>query len=302
MDIPSNSYSDIRIRKANDSDQYENLVLSLKDGGAHLSLSNSSGDTVNGLSLLDSSTTLSQPLTISSGGTGASERSQGFDNLAYLGNDITTDSTDNVGTWAGLGSGYAYYTAEGGLRNQPTESGFLISRVNGYDISQEFISMGDSPSVYVRSGDVNRTIFSSWYRDLNDSDLSSVTTQSVAAFMFGSDTGTSSTGFDATVRYAYRAGVFLVFMFFSRKFSNVASVSNGTWYTGITLPYKPVCNHYCPVCCTNRTDTYTAGGGASIQIIVDSGGRLCIAYANNLSYSGVSEVNFSGVCAYTPVL
>lgn len=64
---------------------------------------------------------------INQGGTGASTRPVAFNNLALIGADpITTPSDDTPANWHALGSGYAWYTKNNELNNQPGQYGHLI--------------------------------------------------------------------------------------------------------------------------------------------------------------------------------
>ena len=65
--------------------------------------------------------------TIAQGGTNASTRPVAFNNLTFIGtNPITTPSDDTPANWIALGSGYAWYSQNNALNNQPSQYGHLI--------------------------------------------------------------------------------------------------------------------------------------------------------------------------------
>ena len=75
--------------------------------------------------------------------------------VAFLGNQpISAVANDTIENWATLGSGYAWYCTGGLLNNQPSPFGFLVSYVNGLDVSQIWRSQDAGPT-YMRSGNAN---------------------------------------------------------------------------------------------------------------------------------------------------
>ena len=91
-------------------------------------------------------------LPVTRGGTGATDRLNAFENLAFLGNNPIASTTDDTTTnWVNLGSGYAFFSGNGQLTDQPTTYGFVISFVCGSDIFQLWKGqvVGE---MYVRSG------------------------------------------------------------------------------------------------------------------------------------------------------
>lgn len=89
---------------------------------------------------------------VTRGGTGATNRLYAFENLAFLGNNPIASTTDDTTTnWVNLGSGYAFFSNNGQLTDQPTTYGFVISFVCGGDIFQIWKSQVVD-EMYVRSG------------------------------------------------------------------------------------------------------------------------------------------------------
>lgn len=76
-------------------------------------------------------------LDIAHGGTGANTKKEAFANLAFLGNNpISSPSEDKVQKWCELGSGYAWYTTDGLLINQPFQYMFIINYIQDKDVFQ----------------------------------------------------------------------------------------------------------------------------------------------------------------------
>lgn len=102
------------------------------------------------------------PLDISKGGTGAEDRVSAFKNLAYLGENVSTDyfSEDTYELWKGLGTGYAYFTDRYGINSTPVFSkSLLLSIVTGSDVAQWlFPLVGDAENFYYRKNDGSNTM------------------------------------------------------------------------------------------------------------------------------------------------
>lgn len=65
--------------------------------------------------------------TIAQGGTNANTRPVAFNNLSFMGtNPITSPENDTPENWHALGSGYAWYSQNNALNNQPGQYGHLI--------------------------------------------------------------------------------------------------------------------------------------------------------------------------------
>ena len=74
---------------------------------------------------------------IENGGTGANTKKEAFANLAYLGNNpISSPSEDTTQKWCELGTGYAWYTTDGLLINQPYQYMFVINYIQDKDVFQ----------------------------------------------------------------------------------------------------------------------------------------------------------------------
>lgn len=76
-------------------------------------------------------------LDIAHGGTGANTKKEAFNNLAFLGNNpISSTDEDTTQKWCELGSGYAWYTTDGLLVNQPFQYMFIINYIQDKDVFQ----------------------------------------------------------------------------------------------------------------------------------------------------------------------
>ncbi len=91
-------------------------------------------------------------LDIAHGGTGASTKKEAFNNLAFLGNNpISATSEDTPQKWGELGNGYAWFYTDGLLINQPYQYMFVINYTMGGNVFQKG-SEQKSGTVYYRSG------------------------------------------------------------------------------------------------------------------------------------------------------
>lgn len=91
-------------------------------------------------------------LDIEHGGTSANTKKEAFANLAFLGNNpISSPSEDKVQKWCELGSGYAWYTTDGLLINQPYQYMFIINYTMDSDVFQ-IGSNQKTGTVYCRTG------------------------------------------------------------------------------------------------------------------------------------------------------
>ena len=98
-------------------------------------------------------------LDIAHGGTGKKTRKEAFDNLAFLGVDpISSTSEDTTAKWKELGSGYAWFTTDGLMINQPYVYMFVISYINGVGDVFQIGNEQKSGTVYYRNGNS-----SDWY-------------------------------------------------------------------------------------------------------------------------------------------
>ena len=91
-------------------------------------------------------------LDIAHGGTGKATKKEAFDNLAFLGNNpISSTDEDTTQKWCELGSGYAWYTTDGLLVNQPYQYMLVIN----YAIDGDVFQIGYEQkvgTVYYRTG------------------------------------------------------------------------------------------------------------------------------------------------------
>ena len=75
-----------------------------------------------------------------------------FKRHRYIGqNPITSTANDTVAAWRELGNGFALYTQDGCLLNQPSQFGFLIQYMAQSDLVQLWITTVNGP-VYYRNG------------------------------------------------------------------------------------------------------------------------------------------------------
>ena len=74
---------------------------------------------------------------VENGGTGKATKKEAFTNLAFLGNNpISSTDEDTTQKWCELGSGYAWYTTDGLLVNQPFQYMFIINYIQDKDVFQ----------------------------------------------------------------------------------------------------------------------------------------------------------------------
>lgn len=93
---------------------------------------------------------------ISKGGTGATTRVGGFNNLFFMGtNPITTTTNDTTAKWAAQGNGLAWYNTTGQLNDQPSQYGALLNmHTIGSEIAQLWFEAPNG-KIYHRGGDGN---------------------------------------------------------------------------------------------------------------------------------------------------
>ena len=101
---------------------------------------------------------LSGTVPLSKGGTGANNASDALANLGafrFLGNNvITSTNNDTPSNWVALGSGYAFFSDEGVLTDQPSHWGIVVSFVTGSDIFQMWRVQTSGPT-YWRGGNAS---------------------------------------------------------------------------------------------------------------------------------------------------
>ena len=97
---------------------------------------------------------------ISKGGTGATTRAGGFENLYLIGgNPISSTTNDTTAKWAEIGCGLAWYGTEGYLIDQPGQYGALANfNATGSEIQQLWFT-APGGAVYHRGGNA-----SGWFK------------------------------------------------------------------------------------------------------------------------------------------
>ena len=108
--------------------------------------------------------------------------------VAYLGeNPVKSTADDTTDRWYRIGSGYAWYSTNGLLNDQPAQYGFLLNYVYGSDVFQIWNTQSNGP-MYTRSGNA-----SGWGRSWTKLiDSSSIGSQTVNKAKYAS--GQSGTG------------------------------------------------------------------------------------------------------------
>ena len=126
-------------------------IGSLQSGnGVYYRTGNYSGWTVNWTPLFGANSIVP----IANGGTGKATKKEAFANLAFLGNNpISSTSEDTTVKWGELGSGYAWFYTDGLMINQPYPYMFVISYYS--NDSGDVFQIGSnqkSGTVYYRTG------------------------------------------------------------------------------------------------------------------------------------------------------
>lgn len=104
---------------------------------------------------------------IANGGTGATSRTVAYDNLAYLGSNITGGtSNDTREFWQNKGNGYAYFSTNGQVVGQPGQWGFIINHVIWSEVHQEWFMQGKGH--YYRVANGSTTTMPEWTRILDE--------------------------------------------------------------------------------------------------------------------------------------
>lgn len=114
--------------------------------------------------------TSKEAVTIAQGGTGATTKAEALNNLMYLGrNPITSPSADTITNWRAQGTGYAWYTAQDQINNQPSQWGVLINYA--LDSNDAFQLWGTAAGpVYHRSGNQSADLTThTWRKFFDDS-------------------------------------------------------------------------------------------------------------------------------------
>lgn len=97
-------------------------------------------------------------LPIGNGGTGANNSSDALANLGafrFLGNNVISSTDDDTtSNWGTLGSGYAFFSNNGLLNDQPSQWGIVVNFVTGNDIFQMWHVQTGGPT-YWRGGNAS---------------------------------------------------------------------------------------------------------------------------------------------------
>lgn len=150
--------------------------------------------------------------------------------MEYLGaNVITNSANDTAVNWIGFGTGYAMFSTTGALMNKPSNYGMVLSWVNANNVTQLWITVGGSNSVWKRSGDNANGNPGGWYgsgwKKLAEAD-------SVLPAQSSPETITFS-GYRAVAQgYASTSTNANVFMPMPNNASGAAVVRTGTWTLG----------------------------------------------------------------------
>lgn len=95
---------------------------------------------------------------VASGGTGANNSSDALANLGafrFLGNNVITSiNNDTPSNWVALGGGYAFFSNNGLVNDQPSQWGIVVNFVTGSDIFQMWRAQTSGPT-YWRSGNAS---------------------------------------------------------------------------------------------------------------------------------------------------
>lgn len=115
--------------------------------------------------MVDGKFTEGTSVPIKSGGTGARNRKDAMVNIAFLGIDpITETSDDTPQKWISLGTGYAWVSPNGKITDRPTDYAIVVNVVHSGDLTQFWIAQPIG-RVYKRSGSTagwNGTWFKSY--------------------------------------------------------------------------------------------------------------------------------------------
>lgn len=126
-----------------------------------------------------------------------------FSSIAFIGtNPVTTPTDDTPTTWQALGSGYALYSGNDQLTDQPAQYGVLVSYTYGSDVFQIWNCQSKGP-MYVRSGNSSgwgRT-WAKVYDSLNKPTASEVGASAAGKIKIGSTEYTLRTGTTGAAGY-----------------------------------------------------------------------------------------------------
>lgn len=150
--------------------------------------------------------------------------------MEYLGANVITDSAnDTAVNWIGFGTGYAMFSTTGALMNKPSSYGMVLSWVNANNVTQLWITVGGSNSVWKRSGDNANGNTGGWY---GGGWAQLAEANAVLPVQSSPETITFS-GYRAVAQgYASTSTNANVFMPMPNNASGAAVVRTGTWTLG----------------------------------------------------------------------
>ena len=158
----STKWLDVARAFSDDGSVYQVRLIMTSGKAARIGLYKD-GNLVNTLQLSDNESTLSKPLTVASGGTGATSVDNALVSLKAFrklnDNVVASTADDTTSNWSKIDSGYSYYNTNGLLNGQPTRYGILIHFNLSSEKFQIWRAQPNGPS-YWRSG--NTEGWSSW--------------------------------------------------------------------------------------------------------------------------------------------
>ena len=120
-------------------------------------------------------------LPVGKGGTGASDRVNAFYNLANMGyNPITSTSDDTVDTWKALGNGFCFFNTTGCFIDQPAQYCMILNYTYAQEVVQLCIVLGGGYGVFYRKGN-NSGWCTTWKRLIDNSQVTDNTSVASAS-------------------------------------------------------------------------------------------------------------------------
>ena len=117
-------------------------------------------------------------LPVGKGGTGASDRAEALLNLANMGyNPITSTSDDTVDTWKALGNGFCFFNTTGYFIDQPAQYCMILNYTYAREVVQLCIVLGGGKGVFYRKGNGSGWQ-TTWIRLIDNSQVAYYTSMS----------------------------------------------------------------------------------------------------------------------------
>ena len=117
-------------------------------------------------------------LPVGKGGTGASDRAKALLNLANMGyNPITSTSDDTVDTWKALGNGFCFFNTAGYFIDQPAQYCMILNYTYAQEVVQLCIVLGGGKGVFYRKGNGSGWQ-TTWIRLIDNSQVAYYTSMS----------------------------------------------------------------------------------------------------------------------------